>query len=138
MRVAVFGGAGAMGRIVARELAASPIFSEVVLAGVDGNRAQQVYGAMARPKNVRVQQVDMKDRARLQALLQDVDLVANCAFCTANEALMTAAIAARISYADLGGLYRMTRRQPRHHERANGLGSLPCLALARVQGSPMS
>jgi saccharopine dehydrogenase-like NADP-dependent oxidoreductase len=87
MRIAVFGGAGAMGRVVVQELAASPVFSEVVLADVDVKRAEQVYEAMAQPPNVRVQQVDIDDRSRLQALLKDVDLVANCAFYTMNEAL---------------------------------------------------
>ncbi len=54
---------------------------------------------------------DVRDTAALAALLAEADVALNATDYPFNLDVMRASLAARVSYADLGGLFHMTRRQ---------------------------
>jgi len=103
VRIAVLGAAGAMAAVVWRDLAEFAPGVEVTLADrrpVDtgGRRARSVA-------------VDVSDEAATARVLAGHDAVLNCVTYYLNVPVMRAALAARVPYADLGGLYHGTLKQ---------------------------
>jgi saccharopine dehydrogenase-like NADP-dependent oxidoreductase len=119
MRVAVLGAAGLMGRTIVRDLRESPEIS--TLTELDRERSRAAGADIAA--------VDAGDRQQLTLALEGVDLLVNAADYRVNRAAMDAALAARCSYVDLGGLYHETARQLTLHpdfEQAGLLAVLGC------------
>jgi lysine 6-dehydrogenase len=96
-RVVVLGGAGAMGRIIARDLRASGV--EVVVADRDPGPARDL--------DVELRAADVRDPA---AVAGATCVIASLPY-RMNLAAMDAALAARASYIDLGGLFHVTLEQ---------------------------
>lgn len=111
MRLVVLGG-GAMGRITVRALAEDARVSEVVVADMNVAAAERAVAALdvGRAK-VSVVGCDVRDVAATAGMLRGADAALNATDYTFNLEVMRAALAARVPYADLGGLFHMTRRQ---------------------------
>jgi lysine 6-dehydrogenase len=111
VRLVVLGG-GAMGRITVRALAEDARVSEVVVADMNVAAAERAVAALevGRAK-VSVVGCDVRDVAATAGMLRGADAALNATDYTFNLEVMRAALAARVPYADLGGLFHMTRRQ---------------------------
>ncbi|MBI5506620.1 MAG: saccharopine dehydrogenase NADP-binding domain-containing protein [Deltaproteobacteria bacterium] len=94
-------GAGEMGRWAAQAVLLDKRVEQVVLADLDGEAAEQVaagLGSRARPA-----QVDVRDAAKLRALLESADVVMNTVgpFYRFGVPILRAAIEARCTYLDI-------------------------------------
>lgn len=112
MHLVVVGGGGAMGRITVRALAEDERVERVTI--VDARRAAAertcAWLAMGRDK-AHPLACDVRDETALAHLLEGAGAVLNATDYPFNLDVMRAALAARVPYADLGGLFHMTRRQ---------------------------
>jgi lysine 6-dehydrogenase len=101
-----------MGRITVRALAEDERVSQVVVGDVQVEAAERAVAALrAGRQKVSVVACDVRDHAATARLLAGADAVLNATDYTFNLDVMRAALAARVPYADLGGLFHMTRRQ---------------------------
>ena len=125
MRIAVLGAAGAMAQVVVRDLL--EFVPDVAVTAAD-------VKPVAHPDpRVRAATVDARDEAATARLLEGHDAVLNCVTYYFNEPIMRAALAARVPYSDLGGLYHGSLKQFALHDdfvRAGvpallGMGSTP-------------
>lgn len=111
MRLVVLGG-GAMGRITVRALVEDARVSSVVVGDLSVAAAERVVATLgAGREKATVAACDVRDVEATAKLLQGADAVLNATDYTFNLEVMRAALAARVPYADLGGLFHMTRRQ---------------------------
>lgn len=111
MRLVVLGG-GAMGRITVRALAEDERVSEVLVGDMNVEAAERVVaGLEAGREKVSVAACDVRDVAATTRLLDGADAVLNATDYTFNLEVMRATLGAHAPYADLGGLFHMTRRQ---------------------------
>ncbi|HEX8995007.1 MAG TPA: saccharopine dehydrogenase NADP-binding domain-containing protein [Ktedonobacterales bacterium] len=111
MRLVVLGG-GAMGRITVRALAEDARVSQVVVGDRDVAAAERAVAALgAGREKVSVVACDVRDVEATAELLRGAGAVLNATDYTFNLEVMRAALAAGVPYADLGGLFHMTRRQ---------------------------
>jgi lysine 6-dehydrogenase len=109
MKVTVLG-AGLMGRAVVYDLAGAREIQNILVADYDRKRADDVARQFGRGK-AKSAFADVRDTSHLARLLRGSHVVLNCTQYNFNLDVMRAALAARIHYMDLGGLYHMTRRQ---------------------------
>lgn len=142
MRLVVLGG-GAMGRITARALAEDSRVREVILADMNREAAERTASTLPKGREkVTVVTCDARDEAGTAELLRGAAAVLNATDYPFNLHVMRAALAAGVHYADLGGLFHMTRQQyqlDREFREAGltavlGIGSTPGITniLARV------
>ena len=112
MHLVVLGGGGAMGRITVRALAEDERVERVTVADVSLAAAERTVAwlEVGREKASAVA-ADVRDTAALTTLLAEADVALNATDYPFNLDVMRASLAARVSYADLGGLFHMTRRQ---------------------------
>ena len=109
MKVLVLGGCGAMGTEVTTDLAATAReFTEIAIADLDLGRARALADKLGR--KLTAHQVDMNDEAGLAKLMSGYDVVANCTTYHFGMNATRAAIAAKKSYLDLGGLYNTPKQ----------------------------
>ena len=109
MRIIVLGGAGAMGQVTVRALSEYPDVDQIVLADYNENRARQVAATLNSSK-IAVRQIDVNDQDRLGMLLQGADVVLSAVDYAFNLPVLKACIQEKVHYADLGGLFHMTRK----------------------------
>jgi saccharopine dehydrogenase (NAD+, L-lysine-forming) len=125
-RIVILGGAGAMGRITARDLARTARGRVEVVVADRIRMAERIPG-------VRVVPLDVTDRASLGRALDGAWATIAALPYRFNLPAMEGALAAGAHYVDLGGLFHMTRRQlalAREFERRKlmailGIGSAP-------------
>ncbi len=111
MKYVVIGGAGAMGRIVVRDLFEfAEKGDEIVVADFDLPRAKVVAAAFGDGR-VRAAHTDVCDIPATVRLLRGAVVAINCIQYHLNLQVMEAALQARSHYIDLGGLFHMTRKQ---------------------------
>jgi lysine 6-dehydrogenase len=103
-------GAGLMGRAVVHDLAGAREVREIVVADFDQGRADEVARKFSNGKAKGVV-ADVRDTRRLAKVLGGCDVVVNCTQYNWNLEVMRAALAARVHYMDLGGLYHTTKKQ---------------------------
>src|SRR5579862_9496534 len=109
MHIVVLGGAGAMGRITVRTLTEYQDIDQITLADYNEERAHAVASSL--PGNqLQVKQIDVTDEQQLRHLLRGADVVLNAVDYAFNLHVLRACIAERVHYADLGGLFHMTRK----------------------------
>jgi lysine 6-dehydrogenase len=125
VRIAVVGAGGAMARVVLRDLL--EFVPDVAITAAD-------LQPIAHPDSrVRPVSLDARDEAATARLLEGHDAVLNCVTYYFNVPVMRAALAARVPYADLGGLYHGSLKQFALHEEfvrsgvpaLLGMGSTP-------------
>ena len=125
MKIAILGAAGAMARVVLRDLL--EFVPDVEITAAD------LKPIVHDDSRVRAATMDARDEAATARLLEGHDAVLNCVTYYFNVPIMRAALAARVPYSDLGGLYHGTLQQFALHEdfvRAGvpallGMGSTP-------------
>jgi len=109
MKIVVLG-AGLMGRAVVHDLAGAREVRDIVVADFDRERAQEVARKFGDGKASGLV-ADVRDTRRLAKVLRGCEVVVNCTQYNWNLEVMRAALAARVHYMDLGGLYHMTKKQ---------------------------
>jgi saccharopine dehydrogenase-like NADP-dependent oxidoreductase len=132
MHIIVLGGAGAMGRIAVRVLTEYDDVDQITLADYSEERAREVASSLASSK-VQVQQIDVTDEERLRRLLHGADVVLNAVDYAFNLYVLQACIQEKVHYADLGGLFHMTRKMLALNAEAEAAG---ITAIAGIGGTP--
>jgi len=131
MRIVILGGAGIIGKVIARDLIQD--VDEVVIADLDLQAAQSTSAALGGGAPARV---DVTQQQELVTLLRGAGACVNSVNYYFNLPVMRACLEAGVPYLDLGGLFHTTRKQLELHpefERAGvtavlGLGSCPGVA----------
>ena len=106
----VLGGVGAIGRVVARDLFESHPQNRVLIADYNETGAR-AYAQSFRGSRVSAAFADAGKHQQLAKLFRGYAIVINCTQHSFNLNVMRAALAAKIHYIDLGGLFLWTRRQ---------------------------
>jgi lysine 6-dehydrogenase len=133
MRYVVLGGAGAMGRIVVRDLFEfRKPGDEIIIADYDAARAKSAASAFG--THVRAIALDVRDRAQAARSLRGADVLINCIQHHLNLEVMECALAVGAHYIDLGGLFHMTRKQLRLNTRFQKAGRLAILGIGAAPG----
>ena len=109
MHIIVLGGAGAMGRIAVRTLTEFDDVERITIADYNEERAHEVAAALNSSK-IEVKQIDVNDADRLGKLLRGADVALNAVEYVFNLPVLKACISEKVHYADLGGLFHMTRK----------------------------
>jgi lysine 6-dehydrogenase len=131
MKVFVLG-AGMMGRAVVYDLGGAREVRAIAVADFDRARAHELARKFGRGK-AQALLADVRDTQHLAGLLRNCDVLVNCTQYNWNLDAMRAALAARVNYLDLGGLYHMTRRQFALDKDFRRIGRL---AIAGMGGAP--
>lgn len=100
-------GAGMMGRAVVYDLGRAREVRNIAVADFDLSRAHEVARKFGGGKARGL----FADVRHLVGIARGYDVLLNCTQYNWNLDVMRAAIAARVNYMDLGGLYHMTRKQ---------------------------
>jgi saccharopine dehydrogenase-like NADP-dependent oxidoreductase len=140
MKIILLGGAGIIGKVIARDLALTDDVAEIVVADLNEVGAQAtVNKAAPGDSRFKAAQIDVTDRAALVALLARADCVINSVQYYFNLDVMRACLEAGCHYLDLGGLFHTTRKQLELNEdfQAKGLTAIlglgSCPGIANVQ-----
>ena len=132
-RIAVVGGAGAMGRITIRDLAkTAPHGIDLVLADRDAASARNVAATL--PRRVKVVAADASSPDALARALDGVGIIINACHHSLNLAVMDTALMLGSHYCDLGGLFHVTRRQLRRHAEFKRAGLLALCGIGSAPG----
>lgn len=135
MHLVVIGGGGAMGRITVRALAEDPRVSRVTIADRDLAAAERARGWLASGREkAETVACDARDEAALARLFEGAGAVLNAADYPFNLGVMRAALAAQVPYADLGGLFHMTRKQYALDEAFRAAGITGVLGIGSTPG----
>ncbi len=126
MRIAVLGAAGAMAEVVRRDLHEFAPGAEITIA--------DLKELPAKHPNERPVTVDVRDEAATARLLAGHDAVLNCVTYYWNLPVMRAALAARVPYSDLGGLYHGTEQQFALHDEFVAAGVPALLGMGSTPG----
>jgi len=121
-----------MGRAVVHDLGGAREVQRILVGDFDRGRAHEVAREFGRGK-ARGAFADVRETAHLAQLLRGSDVVINCTQFNWNLDVMRAALAARIDYMDLGGLYHMTRKQFALDRDFRRIGRI---AIAGMGGAP--
>jgi lysine 6-dehydrogenase len=133
MRIVVIGGAGAMGRIIVRDLSeTAPPDVDLVVADRDAAAARRIVRGL--PRRVRVVETDATVPALLARTLRRASAVINACHHDLNLSVMDAALAARVHYCDLGGLFHVTRLQLERDEDFRKAGLLALCGIGSAPG----
>ncbi|MBA2394433.1 MAG: SDR family NAD(P)-dependent oxidoreductase [Ktedonobacteraceae bacterium] len=132
MHIIVLGGAGAMGRVTVRTLIEYADIEQVTIADYNEERAQEVAASFASSK-IQVRQIDVTNAERLDQLLRGADVVLNAVDYVFNLLVLKACIRERVHYADLGGLFHMTRKMLELNAEVEVAG---ITAIAGIGGTP--
>jgi lysine 6-dehydrogenase len=135
VHIVVLGGGGAMGRVTVRVLAEDERVDRVTVADLRraGAEATITWLERGREKASAVA-CDVTDSGTLAGLLANADAVLNATDYPFNLHVMRAALAARVPYADLGGLFHMTRRQYELHDAFAAAGVTAVLGIGSTPG----
>jgi saccharopine dehydrogenase-like NADP-dependent oxidoreductase len=132
MKFAVLG-AGMMGCATVYDLAQSKGATKILVGDYDLARAKSVAKQFGRGKAKAVR-VDVRNAAALAKLLSGHAAVLNCTQYYWNLQVMKAALAARIHYLDLGGLFYTTRKQLKLNTAFRRIGKLAILGIGSAPG----
>lgn len=133
MRIVVLGGAGIIGRVIARDLIEGDQVSNVVVADLDLAGARRTVEVLASPK-LEAAPCDVTDRDALVQLLRGAAAVVNSVQYYFNLDVMKACLEARVPYVDLGGLFHVTRKQLELDAAFREAGLLAVLGLGSCPG----
>ena len=132
MHIIVLGGAGAMGRIAVRTLIEYEDVDQVTIADYNEERAREVAATLGSSK-IQVKRIDVNDSERLSQLLQGSDVVLNAVEYIYNLPVLEACIQEKVHYADLGGLFHITRKLMDRSAAAEAAG---ITAIVGMGGTP--
>jgi saccharopine dehydrogenase (NAD+, L-lysine-forming) len=134
-KIVLLGGAGIIGKVIARDLALSNEVAEIIVADLNEAGAQATVGKAA-PGDGRFKTagVDVTDRAAVVKLLAGADCVINSVQYYFNLDVMRACLEAGCHYLDLGGLFHTTRKQLELNEEFQAKGLTAILGLGSCPG----
>ncbi|QBD81804.1 hypothetical protein EPA93_39855 [Ktedonosporobacter rubrisoli] len=132
MHIIVLGGAGAMGRVTVLALSEFADVDQITVADYNEERALMVVSSLSSPR-LAARQVDVTNEARLRQLLHGADVVLNAVDYRFNMQVLRACIDEGVHYADLGGLFHMTRKMLALHAQAEAAG---ISAIMGIGGTP--
>src|SRR5579862_7554974 len=132
-RFVVLGGAGAIGRIVVRDLFESNRKNEVVVADYNLAAASDL-AKKYRSRRISATAADVRNIAGMASLLAGNSVIVNSTRHQFNLQVMEAALRARVHYIDLGGLFVWTRRQLKLNRRFAGAGLIAILGMGCAPG----
>ena len=125
-------GAGNIGSIIARDLVLSGCRS-LTIVDVDKGKLQALRREHG--KRVQIQELDVTDEKALARQMKDVDVTIDAASYRFNLHVLRAAITAKCSMVDLGGLYHMTLQELRYNRRAREAGITAILGMGDDPGT---
>jgi saccharopine dehydrogenase-like NADP-dependent oxidoreductase len=132
MKFAVLG-AGMMGCATVYDLAQSKSVKQILVADFDFPRAKAVARQFGDGKAKPVR-ADVRNVTALAKLLGGYEAVLNCTQYYWNLQVMKAALAARIHYLDLGGLFYTTRKQLKLDNAFRRVGKVAILGIGSAPG----
>src|SRR5437763_7650911 len=132
MHFIVLGGAGTMGRIPGRTLIEYEDVDQVTIADYNEERAREVAATLGSSK-IQVKQIDVNDAERLSQLLYGSDVALNAVEYIYNLPVLEACIQEKVHYADLGGLFHITRKLMDRSPAAEAAG---ITAIVGMGGTP--
>jgi saccharopine dehydrogenase-like NADP-dependent oxidoreductase len=135
MKIVLVGGAGKMGCIAVQALAGDKRVDEVVIADFNPENAKIVADYLKSPK-IKIEQVDVKNHARLVEVLKGADACLNATVYYTNLQIMEACIEAGVSYTDMGGLFHTTFKQLELNGRFAEKGISAVLGMGSAPGIP--
>ena len=121
-----------MGSEATRDLTQTSDFEEIVIADVDLQRAQALAAELGGGR-ISAVQANAGDEVALTEKLRGFDVIANCTTYHFGMSVIRAAIAARVDYLDLGGLFN-TPRQLELDSLAREAGVTACLGCGATPG----
>jgi saccharopine dehydrogenase-like NADP-dependent oxidoreductase len=124
-RVVVLGGAGAMGRIIVRDLVAAGDLDAVVV-DLDPSAAEGLGAELVK--------IDAGDAASLAGALRGATSVIASLPYRLNLLAMDAALEAGVHYLDLGGLFHVTRQQLARAQAFRDAGLMAILGMGSAPG----
>ncbi|HVB23659.1 MAG TPA: saccharopine dehydrogenase NADP-binding domain-containing protein [Ktedonobacteraceae bacterium] len=133
MHIIVLGGAGAMGRVTVRTLAEYEDVDQITIADYNEERARELATALKSSK-MQVAQIDVNDEERLRSLLRGSNVVLSAVDYVYNLPVLRACIAEKVHYADLGGLFHMSRKLLALHAEASAAGITAILGMGGTPG----
>jgi lysine 6-dehydrogenase len=133
MHIIVLGGAGAMGRVTVRTLSEYADIDRLTVADYNAERASEVAAAQGSPRVV-ARQIDVNDAEGLTRLVRGADVVLSAVDYVFNQPVLKACIAEKAHYADLGGLFHMTRKLMEMHAQAEEAGITAILGMGGTPG----
>lgn len=133
MHIVVPGGAGAMGRVTVRALCEYDDIDLVTIADYNELRAQELAASLNSSK-VRARQIDVTNQVRLRQLIRGTDVVLSAVDYTFNLSILQACIREKVHYADLGGLFHMTRKLMSLHAEAEAAGITAIMGMGGTPG----
>jgi saccharopine dehydrogenase-like NADP-dependent oxidoreductase len=133
MHIIVLGGAGAMGRIAVRTLIEYADIDRITIADYHEERAQDLAARLANNR-LEVRQIDVNDEERLCSLLRAADVALAAVDYVHNLPILKACIRERIHYADLGGLFHMSRTLMELNAQAEAAGITAVMGMGGTPG----
>lgn len=133
MHIVVLGGAGAMGRVTVRALTEYADVDQITIADYHEGRARELAASLQSSKIV-VRQIDVNDFERVALLIRGSDVVLSAVDYVYNLPVLRACIQEKVHYADLGGLFHMTRTLMALHEEAEAAGITAILGMGGTPG----
>src|SRR5579884_987545 len=137
MHIIVLGGAGAMGRVTVRALSEYDDVEQVTVADYNAERARELAALQQESlvgNTLSVQQIDVRDFKRLRDLIRGADAVLSAIDYAYNLPVLTACIQERVHYADLGGLFHMTRTLLALSDEAEAAGITAIMGMGGTPG----
>jgi len=125
-------GAGNIGSVIARDLLLSGCQS-LTVADVDRSKLQALRREHGR--RVQIQELDVTDERALTRHMKDADVTINAASYKFNLHVLRAAITAKCSMVDLGGLYYTTLQELRYNRKAMEAGITVILGMGDDPGT---
>jgi lysine 6-dehydrogenase len=116
MKIAVLGGPGLMGRAIVRDLIESKGVSEVLVADINLEKAEELV-SQYKDKKLTAVQADVSKPDDLAQRVKDVDVVINSTWVHNCHDVLLGCLKAGVHLVDLGGLYHTTLKQLAIHDK---------------------
>lgn len=133
MHIIVLGGAGAMGRVTVRALSEYPDIDQVTIADYHEERARELAQSLQSSK-LEVRRIDVNDEERLRALLRGADVALSAVDYVFNQPILRACIKEKVHYADLGGLFHMSRTLMAMNDEVEAAGITAVMGIGGTPG----
>ena len=133
MKIVVLGGTGLTGRCAVRDLVESTRVSEVVIAGRDLKKAQEIAKEI-NSKKTSITQFDATKHETIVKAIGDSDVAVNAVQYCYNINIMKASLKADAHYLDLGGLFHTALKQLELNEKFKKAGLTAILGIGECPG----
>jgi len=132
MKILILGGYGEMGKVITTDLFET-FKGEIIIAGRDKEKAKR-FADSFKSENISWSQADASQPKGLVRALEGCDVIINAVQYNLNLDVMKAALAAKVSYVDLGGLFHMTGKQLKLHKRFKTAGVTAIIGCGATPG----